>query len=72
MYKRQAVDTFGEGLAITETGEKSFTVRVKVPADREFFGWLAGAGTGIKIVGPEEVLTEYKKFLRKALGNYNR
>lgn len=68
----KAVDTFGEGLAITETGEKSFTVRVKVPADREFFGWLAGAGTGIKIVGPEEVLTEYKKFLRKALGNYNR
>ena len=68
----KAVDTFGEELAITETGEKSFTVCVKAPADREFFGWLAGAGTGVKIVGPENVLTEYKKFLRKALGNYNR
>lgn len=68
----KAVDTFGETLTITETGEKHFTVRVKVPADREFFGWLAGTGTGVKIVGPEEVLTEYKKFLRKALGNYNR
>ena len=68
----KAVDTFGEELVVTKTGEKSFTVCVKVPADREFFGWLAGAGTGIKIVGPENVLTEYKKFLRKALGNYNR
>lgn len=68
----KAVDTFGEGLAITETGKKSFTVCVKVPANREFFGWLAGTGTGVKIVAPEEVLTEYKKFLRKALGNYNR
>lgn len=68
----KAVDTFGEELVVTEKGEKSFTVCVKVPADREFFGWLAGAGTGVKIVGPENVLTEYKKFLRKALGNYNR
>lgn len=68
----KAVDTFGEELVVTEKGEKSFTVCVKVPAEREFFGWLAGAGTGVKIVGPENVLTEYKKFLRKALGNYNR
>lgn len=68
----KAVDTFGEELVVTEKGEKSFTVCVNVPADREFFGWLAGAGTGVKIVGPENVLTEYKKFLRKALGNYNR
>ena len=68
----KAVDTFGEELVVTEKGEKSFTVCVKVPADREFFGWLAGAGTGVKIVGPENVLTEYKKFLRKELGNYNR
>lgn len=68
----KAVDTFGEELVVTEKGEKSFTVCVKVPADREFFGWLAGSGTGVKIVGPENVLTEYKKFLRKALGNYNR
>ena len=68
----KAVDTFGEELAITKTGEKYFTVCVKVPADREFFGWLAGTGTGVKIAGPENVLTEYKKFLRKALGNYNR
>ena len=68
----KAVDTFGEELVVTEKGEKSFTVCVKVPADREFFGWLAGAGTGVKIVGPENVLTEYKKYLRKALGNYNR
>ena len=68
----KAVDSFGEELVVTEKGEKSFTVCVKVPADREFFGWLAGAGTGVKIVGPENVLTEYKKFLRKALGNYNR
>lgn len=68
----KAVDTFGEELVVTEKGEKSFTVCVKVPADRKFFGWLAGAGTGVKIVGPENVLTEYKKFLRKALGNYNR
>lgn len=68
----KAVDVFGENLKITEAGEKYFTICAKVSPDREFFGWLAGAGTGVKITGPEEVCTEYRKFLRKALGNYNK
>lgn len=68
----KAVDIFGEDMEIVETKNRYFTACVQVQADREFFGWLTGAGTGVKIVGPENVCGDYRKFLKKVSGNYNR
>ncbi len=73
-FKREllgkVVDHFGENIQIVQAGEEKFTVSVQVRAGKEFFGWLTGIGTDAKIIQPENILVEYKKYLKKILGNY--
>ena len=36
----------------------------------QFFVWLTGVGSGMKIVGPEDVKQHYKEYLQSVLRNY--
>ena len=36
----------------------------------QFFGWLTGIGSGMRIVGPEDVKQQYKEYLQSVLRNY--
>lgn len=73
-FKREllgkVVDHFGESVQIVCAGKEWFTVRIHVRAGKEFFGWITGIGTDVKIIQPENVLVEYKKYLKKILGSY--
>ena len=64
------IDRFGKDVAIRRKDEIYFYVRVKVVVSPQFFGWLSGLGTGVKIVTPEAVQLEYRKFLQGLLGQY--
>ena len=44
--------------------------RVPVSVSTQFFGWLTGIGSGMKIVGPEEVKQQYKEYLQDVIQNY--
>ena len=44
--------------------------RVPVSVSTQFFGWLTGIGSGMRIVGPEEVRQQYKEYLQDVVQNY--
>lgn len=64
------IDRFGQDVVIHTKDEEHFTTMVRVNVSAQFFGWLAGLGPGVAIVGPDKVRSEYIQFLRKALDNY--
>ena len=36
----------------------------------QFFGWVTGLGTSVKILGPENVKEEYKSYLHSVIQQY--
>ena len=58
------IDRFGTGptLIHCEDGEH-FTMMAEVQVSPQFFGWVAGFGTGVVVAGPPEVRAEMKKTL---------
>ena len=58
------IDRFGTGptLIPCEDGEH-FTMMAEVQVSPQFFGWVAGFGTGVVVAGPPEVRAEMKKTL---------
>ena len=44
--------------------------RVPVSVSTQFFGWLTGIGSGMRIVGPEEVRQQYKEYLQDVIQYY--
>lgn len=64
------IDRFGKDAAIRKSDETHFIVRVKVAVSPQFFGWLSGLGAGARIVSPQGVQQEYRKFLQELLNQY--
>lgn len=62
--------------AIYENKEIKFhyaewTVKKKlVSVSLQFFGWVTGIGSGMKITGPENVKQQYKEYMLDVLQNY--
>ena len=66
---RAIIDNFGVDAATHPVDENHFRVTVTVCLGPTFYRWLFGWGWdgSIVIVGPDEVVRQYKKMLRKAL-----
>lgn len=64
------LDHFGTDTMIHGNDGKHFTVLVHVSVSSQFYGWLAGLGSGVTVISPVGVRQEYKEFLQKALKNY--
>lgn len=69
-YSGVVFDRFGKDIQLHRKEDGTFTVRVEVMISNQFFGWLAGLGTGVKILGPESVRGQYQEFLKSILQNY--
>ena len=61
------LDRFGREADIRQMPEDKFRVRAKVMVSGQFFGWLAGIGREVKIVSPEAVREQYKKWMEDIL-----
>ena len=57
------LDRFGKEISIVPDGDDHFTLLVNVIISPQFFGWVAGFGTGVVVAGPPEVRAEMKKTL---------
>ena len=64
------LDRFGRETDIRRLQEGTFRVRVKVAVSGQFFGWLTGLGTQVRLAGPENVVEEYRNYLKKIYGRY--
>lgn len=71
-YAGVVIDHFGTDVMMRKTDETHFSVSVRVNVSTQFFGWLAGLGTGAEILSPEDVRKEYSTFLKSALEKYSR
>jgi len=65
-------DRFGESANIRPSFENTnaFVARPTVYISPQFYGWLFGLGSDIKIIEPEEVRKEYLKMLKAAAARY--
>lgn len=64
------IDRFGHDVWMIPQGEDYFKTRVLVSVSPQFFGWVTGIGSGMKIMGPDNVKAEYKAYLQDVLENY--
>ena len=64
------IDRFGQDVFMMPADEEHFKAIVTVSVSRQFFGWLTGLGSGIRIEGPASVKEQYKSFLNELLANY--
>ncbi|MBE6533998.1 MAG: WYL domain-containing protein [Ruminococcaceae bacterium] len=49
----------------TTNDERHFTARVSVSVSEQFYAWLCGLGSKVKIVSPENVRDDFKAYLFK-------
>ncbi len=65
------LDRFGKRAAyIPVPGQNAFETTVDVVPSGQFYGWLAGIGKQIKLVGPTNIVEEYKTYLKTLLSMY--
>lgn len=64
------IDRFGRDIAIRKKEEDSFQVRLTVTVSQQFYGWLAGLGAGVRIIGPKEAADGYRDYLLDILRPY--
>lgn len=57
------IDRFGEKIKVRPTENGTFLTTVTVQLSPVFYGWVFQFGGGIKIVGPNEAVEEYKTML---------
>ena len=64
------LDRFGTDIMMIPSGPDCFRTPVTVSVSSQFFGWLTGIGSGIRIESPAEVKEEYKRYLQGILEAY--
>ncbi len=60
------IDRFGKDIPVIKDGD-DFLTYVDVKVSSQFFGWLAGLGTKIRIVSPESVREQYREHIKALL-----
>ncbi len=57
-------DRFGLDTPLRKDGDHRIRFRADVAVSKQFYGWLASLGEGVKILLPEEVARDYKEYLK--------
>lgn len=65
------LDRFGQDVALIPAEDGGFTVRVPVVVSPQFFSWLTGFGTDLRLVSPDAVAQEYRQYLTDILAGYS-
>lgn len=65
------IDRFGKNIRMTPINETTFQAKVVVSVSPQFFGWLTGIGSHMKIEAPETVKKEYEQYLSDILAEYD-
>ena len=64
------LDRFGVDTFVRAISEEKCRARVKVNVSNQFFAWLCGLGTKVKIVEPIDVAEDYRKYLKNIAKMY--
>jgi predicted DNA-binding transcriptional regulator YafY len=64
------MDRFGKDCIVRKEDDKHFSARIMVSISAQFYGWLSGLGSGVKIISPAEEAEKYTSYLRNVLSEY--
>ena len=64
------LDRFGTEVMIIPADENHFRVNVKVSVSNQFFGWLFGLGSDVRILAPENVKEKLKEEIKRIEQQY--
>ena len=64
------LDRFGTDVIIQNTGTGTFKMRHEVAVSGQFYGWIAGLGSGVKLVSPQNVVDGFKDYITGVLSKY--
>lgn len=64
------IDRFGKDVHILRIDDDKFKVSVKVTASNQFIHWIMALGAGVKIVGPEDVVQQVEKEVKRLAEQY--
>ena len=64
------IDRFGKDITLVTIDDDHFQVNVPINVSPQFYGWVTGIGSDMKIVGPEAVVNEYKEYMNEIMANY--
>jgi len=64
------LDRFGTEVMIVPVSGEEFRVRVLAAVSPQFFGWVTGIGSRLRIAAPEHVRKEYKEYLQEIMQEY--
>lgn len=69
-FSHVMIDRFGDGAHITPEDDSHFIASVQVAVSPQFYGWIFGLGSGVTILGPEDVAKGMKTHLEQVQLNY--
>ena len=61
------IDRFGTDVSMRKLDDDHFVVHIMVAVSKQFFCWLFGLGSGVKIVEPAEVVQQYKDMAKEII-----
>lgn len=64
------IDRFGKNVAMIPVDSEHFKANLLVTVSEQFYGWITGLGTGVKICGPKHVKNAYREYLSEILEQY--
>ena len=64
------IDRFGKDLAIRKVDEDHSMIAVDVAISSQFFGWIFGLGSEVKVTSPEAVVKQMQDEAKAFLKNY--
>lgn len=65
------IDRFGKDVPMRRLDDGHIRARVDVAVSRQFFGWITGLSTSVKIESPERVANAYKDYLQEIMERYH-
>ena len=64
------IDRFGKDVMMIPTDEEHFTVHVDVAVSGQFISWVFSLGDEVKILGPEPVVEQVHREIRRLTEQY--
>lgn len=64
------IDRFGQDIFMVPVDDEHFTVNVSVAMSMQFLAWVFALGEGVKIVGPEAVVSEMREQAERLMRQY--
>lgn len=65
------VDRFGtKGVYYSKVDDTHFSVSAHVEISDQFFGWLLGFGRKVKVLAPDDVVEQFKKYMERIIEMY--